>query len=546
MKKFLTQILHVVLIISILGIPNVFAAASPHDLAQGGDTPAQEYISFEEYLEKYGQENVIAGFERAEAEALGHDTQLINVSEGKSLYECLSEGRFLGFEVLGISDVAPDDPNMVIHLDTGDVQISPSVAEGVETLAVDTKSVIHSGDSIYYYSDTKPDPAAMDVYVYEPNSGSYFYKYSYSFGGYYQCDTTLTFKNTTLYCGTQTCCSYIFLNAKSNIASIDFGLMANPADSYRNQGLYAFWTPSPGKLDVEAYPKVSATFYSAASKLMILENKSITIKLGVGTDQAIMAMESGGSNIFYKVYDLPGLTSLNSSKPLTFLQAMSCIAENADYTIPNSGTYLRNVQFSNTTLYDLNGARPFTTIGPYTYFTYVCKPDNISYTYDNAENTEYVSIVYDSSEPAAEESLAETGGDISDLSPAAAADQQLPDLRAYIADLEGLGAALEEHPSPLGTLAIYRTPHPRTGAQYNADFYRNDGKSFSLSSLLPPCWHPYFHPRDIRFSEDGTLLTFISPIEEPIDPYRVKQWGDILCTVDLTTGEMLSMEPVDL
>lgn len=557
MKKYLAKLWSVVLVISMLAVPNALAAGSPQAPTGADGVSDQGYITFEAYLEKYGEENVAEGFQAAEAAALGYDRDdpssqnTYHVLEGKSLFECLSEGTFLGFKVLGVSDVAPDDPDMVIHLDSGDLQISPPVGEGSGASPAGERSTISSKDYIYYYSNTKPDPDLMRPVVYEPNAGSYFYKYSYPYGGHYQCDTTVTFKNTSLYCGTQNCCSYIFLNARSDTSSIDFGLMANPADSYRNQGLYAFWTPNPGKLSVEAYPKVSATFYSTASKLMRLEDKTITIKLGVDTDRAIMAMESGGSVIFYRTYDLPGLASSTSGKPLTFIQAMSCIAENAVYTLPNSGTYLKNVQFSNTTLHTASGAKPFTTIGPYTSFTYICRPDDISCAYDDAANTEAVSIVYNSSRHAEEDGLVETDAERSDPMPRMSMDQQLQDIRTYTRELAGCGASLEEHPSSLGTLAVQRTPDAHSGASWHLTFYKKDGESFDIGRLLPKCCKRYLMPRDIDFSEDGSTLTFITPIREDVPHYEgdlfpfIKDWGDTLCTVDLSTGELLSLELVD-
>lgn len=106
-------------------------------------------------------------------------------------------------------------------------------------------------------------------------------------------------------------------------------------------------------------------------------------------------MESGGSMIFYKEIPLSGLVGGVSGKSLTFVQAMSCMEQNEGYTTPNSGSYFKNVQFSNTIVYSQGiGGRPLLTMGPATYFTFICKPDHISYNFDDAKNTEIVSIEY--------------------------------------------------------------------------------------------------------------------------------------------------------
>lgn len=500
----------------------------------------QEYITFEQYLEKYGEETVIEGFKVAEARAMGYDQATLDSlfnpdpEVGKSLFESLSEGEFLGFKVLGVSDTEPDAPNMVIYLDreervlNNDFFITPTAMEKTDFYE-------------YYYSNSKPDPTALNR-AYEPNFGSYFYKYSYSWQGFYQCDTTVTFDNTTLGCGTQDSNMYIFLNAQSDQGTIDFGLMAAPGADNRNKGLYAFWNPSEGDMAVEPYPKVLASSYSIKDKTMTLERKTVTIKLSVGTGQVAMSLESGGSILFYRICNLPGLT-FESGKPLTFVQAMSCVEENGKETLPTNGSYFKNVKFSNTILYDTQKSYPFTTMGPYTYFTFLAKPRNISYSYSDSANTQTVSIAYNNPLYA----LNQPNRDLTTIqTPPPVSREPLNELRAYIADMESIGAHMDEYPSELGTLAVYRTPNPRTGGKYNAIFYRTDGTYIDFYSLLPACWHPYFNPRDIQFSEDGTLLTFISPIEEPDGSMSTIEWGDTLCTVDLTTGKMLSMEPINL
>lgn len=144
----------------------------------------------------------------------------------------------------------------------------------------------------------------------------------------------------------------------------------------------------------ETYPKVKAASYSLANKTMTLENKTVTIKLSVGDGTVYAYMESEGSMIYYQEITNTGLVG-GSTKGLTFTQAMSCMEANTGYTKPDSGSYFRNVQFSNTTLYSIGSAKkPMPTAGEFTYFTFICRPNNISYVFDIENNTETVSIDY--------------------------------------------------------------------------------------------------------------------------------------------------------
>lgn len=374
-------------------------------------------IPFDEYVEKYGEENVIEGLEAMEAEAMGYDkaelasrrlSRTQNAEEGKSLYECLSEGEFLGFKVLGVTDVTPGDPTMMIRLDpeSGALPSIPMVETENDPASVAAStaatSTIVSTDPSYkvYYSDTRPDQEALDS-AYEEKSGSYFYKYSYSWTGYLA-ETTVTFTNKTeLHCGTEATNFFVFLHARSDTATIDFGLMANPSANDRNKGLYAFRNShnSNGShlFYVEAVPKIKTSSYSSTTKTMKLSNATVKIRISATTNEAELYMENNGSMAYYELYDLPGLSS-GSGKSLTFIQAMSLLGENAD-TIPTnlqSGSYAKNVKFSNTYVYEYgtNVARPLTTVGPYTYFTFICRPDYISYNYSDTANTETVSIEY--------------------------------------------------------------------------------------------------------------------------------------------------------
>jgi hypothetical protein len=80
-------------------------------------------------------------------------------------------------------------------------------------------------------------------------------------------------------------------------------------------------------------------------------------------------------------------------------------------------------------------------------------------------------------------------------------------------------------------------------------FVKNNGTVVEIVSLLPGYGfgaNYYLRPREISLDPEGNTLTFITPVMETLDEMAgtVKDWGDTLCTVDLRTGTMVSMEPL--
>ena len=371
------------------------------------DNVAPNYISVDEYLTKYGTTNVIKGFNKAEIDHKANVLKTANAAEKASLnkdvasfssepndlYLSIKEGEFLGMEVQGVSDISPDNHNFTIKLKDKGYTPTANINVLGEPIPTSTNAQTIKPYTNYsvYYSDNQPGTTDLNN-AYEPLSGSYIYKYSYAFEGNYLCSTDVTFNNTKLRCGTQDNNMYVYVAAKSSQQTLDFGLMANPAASNRNQGLYACYNPGDGSFYVEAYPKVNATSYSTSNKTMTLENKTVTIRLSIGTGTAEMYMESGGECIFYKVIDMSTLIS-GTSAALTFIQAISCVEANNANTSLTSGSYFRNVKFSNNKLYSYtNGTRNFPTFGSATYYLFACKPSAIDFSYGT--NTETISIEY--------------------------------------------------------------------------------------------------------------------------------------------------------
>lgn len=376
------------------------------------DNVAPNYISVDEYLTKYGTTNVIKGFNKAEIDHKANVLKTANAAEKASLnkdvasfssepndlYLSIKEGEFLGMEILGISDLSPDDTKLSIQVrDNGgsDIQNNLIATENINERTMSTRAtnqIKNYTNYRVYFSDNEPNNT-NDLLggAYEPTSGTYMYKYSYAYDNNYLCSTEVQFSNTQLKCGTENNNMYTYIAAKSNQQTLDFGLMANPSASNRNQGLYACYNPSGGVFNVEAYPKVQATSYG--NNMMTLENKTVTIRLSIGNGTAEMYMESNGSCIYYKVINMSSLIS-GGSTPLTFIQAMSCVKADGTSTSLTSGSYFKNVRFNNTSLYsfDSSSARAFSTYGPYTYYTFIAKPSKMTFNYGSSY--ESMSIIY--------------------------------------------------------------------------------------------------------------------------------------------------------
>lgn len=428
MKRLISLIIAVMLLSSNIGVfaENISADDNVELVinSQGfiEDWSKVRYIGVDEYIEKYGGENVVnKAFEHG---SVNHEVMLLNaegkvdeanvilnaknrnVEETTDLMLSLKEGEFLGFEIDSISDLPPDNINLSIRVKGNnnlgvaiDTPSEPLLSEQSISKSVNaTYNGTHSDGSSYkiLYKNDCPDPSDINEYVYESQSGSYFYKYGYSWYGDYRITTELTFNNTQLYTGTQNVNMYVFVGATTDAAtnrSIDFGFMASPTASNRNKGLYGVRNIKGVNIwDVDAYPKVNIV--GDTTNPMTLEEKTIKLQLIIDEYGEVgTTMYLNDTLIYYKSEVIDNFKSGND-RTLTFFQAMSCVDESEVYTNPSSGAYFKNVTFSNTKLKNYNNTaeRNFGTFGNDTYYVYICKPSNISYSYGT--NTETVSIEY--------------------------------------------------------------------------------------------------------------------------------------------------------
>ncbi len=115
-------------------------------------------------------------------------------------------------------------------------------------------------------------------------------------------------------------------------------------------------------------------------------------------------------------------------------------------------------------------------------------------------------------------------------------------------ETSGLSYSHEVYPCETGTLFVGRlggTPH---GTATYMDFIFNSGLRLDIvNDILPSggafgsCY--YVNPREIAFENNGTVLTFITPVREniysdggPSIIEDVKDYGDTLCRLELNTG----------
>lgn len=122
-----------------------------------------------------------------------------------------------------------------------------------------------------------------------------------------------------------------------------------------------------------------------------------------------------------------------------------------------------------------------------------------------------------------------------------------------------LSYSFSRYPGELGTACVATQGGLPHGGQTSMVFIYQDGSVLNIDMLLPPGYRlsgigGYLNPSKIRFNETGDKLTFVTPIEEGIPSKpgdgstgiwaEYKDWGPTLCTVDLISGTMESLEPV--
>jgi hypothetical protein len=418
------------------------------------DVSDENYISFKEYVDKYGEENIRRTF--AELDKINGSTE-----EGDK-FDMLASGEFFGMKVLGILDVAPDNPALFIKVDSEDLSF-PTPPQPVESMeSVDSKNEFQEingyvnslerlknifawtgtgGSSslspsvvpypskppyvVHYYNPTYT-PNIQNVET-EANKGAYYYKYSLGFQGFYGCSTNVEFTNTNLkFVNTyipelyisQKPNGFIFLTALSSRGAMDFGFLATsnyegmrPVYNYTN-----FENASKSYGYVAPFTAVNGK--NTSDVLTINNNQQRKIILSVVGDVVEMYIYNGSSLIYWLTYDTEEMIKFNNystpyydtytnpkgnqaTNTLTFVQGMSLITDGT--TNVDGGSSFNNVTFFDNKLHNADWSTPnFSSRSPsYTYYTLlnwkVNSSNNSNYIRYNDYSTgdeETLSIVY--------------------------------------------------------------------------------------------------------------------------------------------------------
>ena len=134
--------------------------------------------------------------------------------------------------------------------------------------------------------------------------------------------------------------------------------------------------------------------------------------------------------------------------------------------------------------------------------------------------------------------------------------EQVLEERERVLKESGMPYEFHTYAGPKGTVYVAVQSGLSHGNKTSMVCVYKDGSQLDIGALLPAGYRlgGYLDPTEIELNEAGDRLSFVTPIEEgiPNEPgpgnpnmwagYR--DWGPTRCTVDLTSGTMVSMEPL--
>lgn len=393
------------------------------------------FISFSDYVAKYGRDNIIKGFKEVEKSYLSKNSttssSIESETEKSSLFSRLETGRFFDMEIIGISDLPPNDSSLRVKLNNPNSHyISPIKKSKIfdnknnNTNTIKSNNSIASANNTFYNNDTAFPYSPYSVsysdnfpgYTVptEPKAGAYYYKYSYAYAGNYSCNTSINFNGsntndytTIRYKGVENS-AYVYLSAGTNMASIDYGFIAS---SKNLTGIYAglytvhnyvdYYNRSNDDYTLSAYPLIPAysrtVNFDGSVDLVIQGSATLNIAVANGY-VAMYATTSGNSDYRTKSTNLIHFNHDNglANYPLTFVQAMSFVQSDFGQTSLNSGSFFRNVTLKDPILYAIYNPtiKNFSFFGSHTYYSLLYNHNNISNIRSSDNTKEYISINY--------------------------------------------------------------------------------------------------------------------------------------------------------
>ena len=239
-----------------------------------------------------------------------------------------------------------------------------------------------------------------DSYTLEPESGGYYYKFSYSYNGHKSSYNKVVFSNSDLKFPEEYIYNaYIYSAVVSSSQTLEVGIMSS-------KGLGGDWYVYSSDQDglINCYINKRA---ASRKKVIDSENNGTYVYKTNGTVEIKVSVRDGGAtgivtssllNESNGTITLDG-DSFTANGRVTFLQACSLVQaiENGVTSDIRNGGYLKNISFNNCKLYnntDFSGTGyDFYSDSPYTYYAFLYNDDCINYT-KNSNTKESITIDY--------------------------------------------------------------------------------------------------------------------------------------------------------
>ena len=232
-----------------------------------------------------------------------------------------------------------------------------------------------------------------DSYTLEPESGGYYYKFSYSYNGHKSSYNKVIFSNSDLkFSGDYENNAYIYSAVINSSQTLEVGIMSA-------KGLSGDWYMYRSDANglINWYPNKKVIDSTLIGTNTYRSNGTVEIKISVKNGGATGIVTSSLLGVSDGTVSLTGNT-FTANGNTTFLQACSLVQVVDSMTSDiRNGAYLKNVSFNNCKLHNTTDLSDtgydFYGNSSYTYFSFLYNDDCISYT-RNSNTKESMTIDY--------------------------------------------------------------------------------------------------------------------------------------------------------
>ena len=232
-----------------------------------------------------------------------------------------------------------------------------------------------------------------DSYTLEPESGGYYYKFSYSYNGHKSSYNKVIFSNSDIkFSGDYTNNAYIYSAVINSSQTLEVGIMSS-------KGLSGDWYMYRSDANglINWYPNKKVIDSTSIGTNTYRSNGTVEIKISVKNGGATGIVTSSLLGTSDGTVSLTGNT-FTANGNVTFLQACSLVqVVDAMTSDIRNGAYLKNVSFNNCKLHNTTDfsdtGYDFYGNSSYTYFAFLYNDDCISYT-RNSNTKESMTIDY--------------------------------------------------------------------------------------------------------------------------------------------------------